>query len=104
MDVSVPIPYVVHLLDLNEFQVSAWHKRILNGDKSNIPGMVRISFGCYNNTQDIDRLVGMLERVARRDYRGDYRMETGTGEYLPIGYNEPLAEYFLLGNPSESNK
>jgi selenocysteine lyase/cysteine desulfurase len=89
-------PYVVHLLDLNEFQVSAWRKRILNGDKSNMPGMVRISFGCYNNTQDIDQLVGMLERVARRDYRGEYQMEPNTGEYLPVGYNEPLAEYFSL--------
>ena len=95
-------PYVVHLLHLDEVQVETWRKQILDGDKSNMPGMVRISFGCYNNSQDIDRLVEMLERVTRRDYRGNYRLEPSTGEYLPDGYEEPLAKYFLLGNPSES--
>jgi selenocysteine lyase/cysteine desulfurase len=89
-------PYVVHLLDLDESQVNSWRKQILAGDKSDMPGMVRASFGCYNNTQDIDRFVEMLERVARRDYRGDYQMEPGSGEYLPIGYKEPLADYFSL--------
>jgi len=86
----------VHLLGLSADERAAWRKRLLGGDKSNMPGMVRVSFGCYNNSEDIDRLATMLERIARGDYQGDYRVEPSTGEYLPVGYEEPLADYFLL--------
>jgi hypothetical protein len=58
--------------------------------------MVRASFGCYNNEEDVDRLIEMLGRIARRDYRGDYRLVPETGEYLPRQYQEPLADYFAL--------
>jgi len=89
-------PYVVHLLGLKADESALWRKQLLNGDKSNMPGMVRASFGCYNNTEDIDRLMEMLERIVRGDYQGDYRVNSRTGEYLPIGYEEPLGAYFLL--------
>ena len=62
-------PYVVHLLNLNEQEAASWRDQMLRGDKSNMPGMVRMSFGCYNNTDDVDRLVEMVKRVARGDYR-----------------------------------
>jgi hypothetical protein len=61
-----------------------------------MPGMVRASFGCYNNIGDVDRLIDMLYRVARRDYAGDYVLDQATGEYRPRGFREPLEEYFLL--------
>ena len=68
----------------------------LAGDKSDMPGMVRASFGCYNNTEDVDRLVAMLERISRGDYDGDYVLDRKSGEYHPRGFEEPLEEYFLL--------
>ncbi|MEJ2750761.1 MAG: aminotransferase class V-fold PLP-dependent enzyme, partial [Anaerolineae bacterium] len=89
-------PYVVHLLQLDEATASTWRAQMLNGDKSNMPGMVRASFGCYNNTDDIDRLVEMVERIARGEYEGQYRLIPSSGEYVPVGYEEPLADYFLL--------
>lgn len=89
-------PYVVHLLGLNEQESMAWRDQLLSGDKSNMPGMVRMSFGCYNNTEDIDRLVTLVERVARKEYAGEYGLELATGEYTPVNYQEPLAGYFLL--------
>jgi len=89
-------PYVVHLLHLDEAEAHEWRDQLLAGDKSNMPGMVRASFGCYNNTDDVDRLVEMLQRIARRDYRGDYALDRASGEYRPRGFEEPLDEYFLL--------
>ncbi len=89
-------PYVVHLLQLDEDEAHDWRDQLLAGDKSNMPGMVRASFGCYNNTDDVDRLVEMLQRIARRDYRGDYVLDRATGEYRPRGFEEPLGEFFLL--------
>lgn len=89
-------PYVVHLLHLPEAEASTWREQLLAGDKSNMPGMVRASFGCYNNHDDVDRLVEMVERVARGDYQGEYRLDRATGEYTPAGYVEPLGDYFAL--------
>ncbi len=91
-------PYVVNLLGLQEAQASGWRSKILSGDKSNMPGMVRASFGCYNTKEDIDRLVAMLQHIARGDYRGDYQLITSTGEYIPKGYEEPVSDYFNLLN------
>ena len=89
-------PYVVHLLQLDEEEAASWRDQMLAGDKSNMPGMVRMSFGCYNHEADVDRLVEMLHRVARGDYQGQYEVDTATGEFTPGGYHEPLADYFLL--------
>jgi hypothetical protein len=89
-------PYVVHLLQLDEHTAGTWRGQLLGGDKSNMPGMVRASFGCYNNTDDVDRLVEMLQRIARDDYQGNYYLNRASGEYTPIDYVEPLAEHFLL--------
>ncbi len=89
-------PYVVHLLHLDEEEASSWRDQLIAGDKSNMPGMVRMSFGCYNNTEDIDRLVDTLERAVRGEYEGEYQLEKATGEYTPVNYQEPLEDYFLL--------
>lgn len=89
-------PYVVHLLDLSEAESHRWRDQLLAGDKSEMPGMVRASFGCYNNTADVDRLIEMLHRVARRDYHGDYVLDRATGEYRPRDFREPLEDYFSL--------
>jgi selenocysteine lyase/cysteine desulfurase len=89
-------PYVVHLLNLPAQERDAWKARVLAGNKSDMPGMVRASFGCYSSTEDVDRLVEMLEVVARRAFRGDYRIHGASGEYVPADYPEPLAQYFTL--------
>ncbi len=89
-------PYVVHLLQMNETTAGSWRDQMLQGDKSNMPGMVRASFGCYNNIEDVERLVEMLERISRGDYRGKYQLIKSTGEYIPAGYEDLLEEYFLL--------
>jgi hypothetical protein len=38
----------------------------------------------------------MVERVARGDYQGEYELIASTGEYIPVGYEDPLDEHFLL--------
>ncbi|MDH3456948.1 MAG: aminotransferase class V-fold PLP-dependent enzyme, partial [Gemmatimonadota bacterium] len=89
-------PYVVHLLQLSETEQARWKTRVLGGDKSEMPGMVRASFGCYTNTEDIDRFVEMVEHVSRGQFRGQYELHSPSGEYVPTNYNEPLAGYFSL--------
>jgi len=89
-------PYVVQLLGLDEEESGGWRDQIIQGDKSNMPGMVRASFGCYNNESDIDRLMDMLDVISRREYKGNYRLVPSTGEYLPEDFSEPLESHFML--------
>ena len=89
-------PYVVHLLQLPESERDAWKSRVLGGDKTDMPGLVRASLGCYSNTDDIDRMVEMLNRVARGEYQGTYEVHTPSGDYVPRDYEEPLPRFFTL--------
>lgn len=89
-------PYVVHLLDLDQDEALTWRKQMLAGDKSNMPGMVRASFGCYNTFDDVDHLVDMLKQIREGKYDGEYRLNRRTGEYLPTNYEEKLDDYFVL--------
>lgn len=87
-------PYVVTLLGLTDEEAERWRVDFLAGDKSKMPGMVRMSIGCYTTREDIDRLIEMLERVRAGDYAGEYEVVKATGEYIPVGYQEPFEDYF----------
>lgn len=91
-------PYVVHLLQLSDEEAGSWQAQMLAGDKSNMPGMVRASFGCYSNKADVDRLVTMVQRIADGDYAGNYVVDSATGEYTPVGHTDDFSDYFLLEN------
>ncbi len=86
-------PYVVHLLQL---EADEWRRQMLSGNRSSMPGLIRVSFGCYNTIEDIDRLLEMLERISNGHYKGNYELMPETGEYLPAGYEDPLEDHFLL--------
>jgi selenocysteine lyase/cysteine desulfurase len=88
-------PYVVHLLGLSAGQTATWRAQMARGDKSDMPGLVRASFGCYNTADDVDRLAEMLERVARGDYRGRYR-QLSSGEFVPEGHDDDFTAHFAL--------
>jgi cysteine desulfurase/selenocysteine lyase len=87
-------PYVKKLLKLTPEEEKRLNNDILCGDKSDIPGMVRASLGCYNNEEDIDMFVDALARIARREYKGNYVMNKTTGRFTPEGFHIDVAEYF----------
>jgi len=88
--------YVARLLGLSETQHLAWQNDLAAGDKSRRPGMVRVSFGAYNNRDDVDALIEMLMRIIQNDYLGNYRAVPETGEYVPVGYHDSLTDYFSI--------
>lgn len=87
-------PYVKRLLKLTPEEEKKLNDDILCGNKSNIPGMVRASLGCYNNEEDIDLFVETLERIVRKEYRGRYVLDRTTGRFNPEGFPIDIAEYF----------
>ncbi len=87
-------PYVKRLLKVNPEDIGRITDEILAGDRTNLPGMVRASFGCYNSTDDVDRLVRMLHRIARGEYEGNYLLDRRTGNWWPEGFDYPFRSYF----------
>ncbi|MFZ5918383.1 MAG: aminotransferase class V-fold PLP-dependent enzyme [Chloroflexota bacterium] len=90
-------PYLLRLLDVGEETAQTYQQEILQGDRSNLPGLVRASFGCYNTAAEIDHLAAMLERIAAGDYRGDYVLHKASGDYVPRTFDPGiLHRYFTL--------
>lgn len=87
-------PYVKELLSVTPEEETLLASQILVGDKSNVPGMVRASLGCYNIDTEIDMFVEMLERIVRKEYRGTYVQEKASGAYHAEGFNIPFHKYF----------
>ena len=87
-------PYLVRLLDLSEDQVRAYQEAIRRGDRSNIPGAVRVSLGIYNTRAEVDAFLSGLQAVAEGAIAGDYVLDPATGDYAPRGWEVNFANYF----------
>ena len=96
-------PYILHLLGLTQAQAQAVRTNMLSGDKSDMPGLIRASFGLYNTTEDIDALVEALIRISRTEYQGVYMQNFASGEYSPKDWAPDYDQFFshrltLLGS------
>lgn len=89
-------PYVKRLLKVTPEDDRRLTAEMVSGNKTNLPGLVRASLGCYNNEEDIDIFVDMLQRVVRGDYRGDYVMNPKTGTFLAKGFKPDLGKCFSI--------
>lgn len=87
-------PYILHLLGLNELEAEQVRSRMLAGDRSQMPGMVRASFGLYNSLEDIEAFIDAMKSIAHGGYRGSYKQDISTGEYKPTGWNPDFSIYF----------
>jgi cysteine desulfurase/selenocysteine lyase len=81
-------PYVAHLLGRAESEPGRWLSAPPAGDRSPRPGMVRVSLGAYNTSEDVDVLVELLGRIIRNDYRGQYCYVPDSSDYRPVGYQD----------------
>lgn len=89
-------PYILHLLGLSPKEANHVRQDMLAGNRSNMPGLVRASFGLYNNKEEIDALVEALRRITTNRYRGSYVQNRATGEFIPQGWQPQFEKYFSL--------
>ncbi|MGF3024150.1 aminotransferase class V-fold PLP-dependent enzyme [Methylobacterium aquaticum] len=89
-------PYLIHLLGLTHDDVLQVRSSMAVGDRSAVPGLVRVSFGHYNTTDDIDRLAEALSNISRGEYQGKYYQDRTTGEYAAQGWRPDLNGHFSL--------
>lgn len=90
-------PYILHLLQLTPSEAGAVRQRMVSGDRSEMPGMIRASFGLYNTVEDVDALVEAVRCVADGQYKGKYRQDIASGEYIPDGWTPSFDSYFSFG-------
>jgi cysteine desulfurase/selenocysteine lyase len=89
-------PYVTHLLNVSTLELEIFRNEVLAGDRRHMPGVVRVSFGMYNNEAEIDLLVESLNDIALGNYQGVYRQEKCSGDYYAEGWEPNLSRFFNL--------
>ncbi len=89
-------PYILHLLGLSPREAETVRDQMLAGDKSSMPGLIRVSFGLYNTLDEVEILVEALNKIARGEYQGEYIQHKNTGEYTPKGWSPEFGNYFSL--------
>jgi selenocysteine lyase/cysteine desulfurase len=91
-------PYVLHLLNITPEQSEIVRQNILSGDRSQMPGFLRASFGLYNSKEEIDIFVDALKQIQSGSYHGEYIQDVATGEYSPRGWDPEFDNYFSIQN------
>jgi selenocysteine lyase/cysteine desulfurase len=91
-------PYLKELLQISDEESDRIIERALAGNRSQLPGAVRVSFGCYNTQEEIDHLIQMLKTIQENRYQGKYQEDKGSGMYYPQNFSLPLKSYFSLSD------
>lgn len=89
-------PYLRRLLGIDATEGGCTETPATGGAARSLPGLVRVSFGLYNTTDEIDSLVEALQVIARGAYRGQYSHDPRCGAYRPEGWAPALSDYFTL--------
>ncbi|MBN1657987.1 MAG: aminotransferase class V-fold PLP-dependent enzyme [Anaerolineae bacterium] len=89
-------PYILHLLDVGAHEALRHQQDILNGTRVGLPGLVRISFGCYNTIEEVDHTIELLARIAAGAEQGEYDQDPASGTYWPRGWAPDYERYFTL--------
>jgi selenocysteine lyase/cysteine desulfurase len=80
-------PLVMQLLHADESRIKA---DLADGDKTHVPGAVRISLGVTTTEADVDAAVAALTALAEHGPRWTYRQARRSGEYTPDPDPRPL--------------
>ena len=89
-------PYILSLLGVSEEQARQVRQEIIDKDRREVPGMLRISFGLYTTRDEVDALVDALKKISRGDFKGKYQQDQASGEFIPAGWQVDYDQYFRL--------
>ena len=89
-------PYVLKLLHVSRSRIEEYKEEVEHGSHAGLPGLMRVSFGCYNEESEVDALIEQLQRVVRKEYKGEYVQDRKSGEFKLKGYAEDFDPYFSL--------
>lgn len=87
-------PYMLHLLGVGPSEAQLVRQHILDSDRSQVPGLVRISFGLYNSSDEVDRVVDAIKAIVSGKYFGNYHQDIASGEFHPENWPVDFKKYF----------
>jgi selenocysteine lyase/cysteine desulfurase len=87
-------PYVKILLKLSEPESDLLIAKIRKGERVDLPGMVRVSFGIYNTPEEVDYFLESVKQICAGNFHGDYVLDPVQGEYWPKGFKPSYRDYF----------
>jgi selenocysteine lyase/cysteine desulfurase len=90
-------PYLMSLLKIpTDNKACTWVYKLLEGDKFDIPGALRISFGIYNTIEEIDYLIEALKEIIEKPSKFEYERNQELGQFYPKNINLSIEEYFSI--------
>ncbi len=89
-------PYVKRILRCSDENALIYGAQISQGFRAELPGAVRVSFGIYNNLEDVNRFLSGLRRIARGKWDGEYEMVPEKGEFRCKGFDPELGGHITL--------
>jgi cysteine desulfurase/selenocysteine lyase len=89
-------PYILHLLGISPQHARAVRQNMLAGDRSDMPGLIRISFGLYNTREEVDAFLEALSDIIQGKYQGKYSQDIASGEFTPQRRAPDFEEFFSL--------
>jgi selenocysteine lyase/cysteine desulfurase len=94
-------PYIQRLLKVSDETSNRYRDQINRGNRSEVPGLVRVSFGIYNTKSEIDNFFKTLKSIVDKSYKGDYHIDTHSGQVYADNFRFPERLKFLK---HENNK
>lgn len=91
-------PYVHRLLNLSAAEIHRIQQDMIFGRLKNTPGLVRVSFGMYNNLEEIDIFFDVLNYIINNkdSLCRQYKYLDSTGEYIPKNLSKNFYSEFTL--------
>jgi len=89
-------PYLIRLFGVSTERVHELQQELACGNRLSMPGAVRMSFGFYNTREDVDAIISALWDIHNRKWRGDYRQNMRTGEFVPVESKAVTEGWFNL--------
>jgi cysteine desulfurase / selenocysteine lyase len=88
-------PYIQRLMKITDEDSSVYRDQINQGNRSKVPGLVRISFGIYNTKTEIDSFIRVLKTIVQKKYKGQYFMDSHSGQVYAKNFKFPERVKFI---------
>jgi cysteine desulfurase / selenocysteine lyase len=84
--------YVRRLLNVPDSQTAEIARRLTEGDPTDVPGMVRVSFGMYNTVEEVDAFAEALQSILSDGPKASYDLDRQSKDLIPHSFAN-LDEY-----------
>jgi selenocysteine lyase/cysteine desulfurase len=88
-------PFVSQILGIDDLARKDMIARVTSGDRRDMPGLVRMSFGLYNTEEEVSYACDELARIAADGPKGQYQFDPETGDWSALGSNARVRDEAL---------